>query len=118
MVGQKLPKKVTYLVLIKAHIYLAVSFFVQEIPIYFAVMSALFNKDKSNFETMHSILIIYIYQTFAIGKLIDFFIYAGLSSKVKSELKNLIFCKKWGKEVASEKKECQLFFLIFTMNVT
>lgn len=90
----KIAKKVTYLVLIKAHIYLAVSFFVQEIPIYFAVMSALFNKDKSNFEKMHSILIIYIYQTFAIGKLIDFFIYASLSSKVKSELRNLIFCKK------------------------
>lgn len=96
----KIAQKVTYLVLIKAHIYLAVSFFVQEIPIYFAVISALYNQDTPNFQKSHSILVVYIYQTFAIGKLIDFLIYANLSRKVKSELKNLIFCKKWRKEEA------------------
>lgn len=90
----KIAQKVAYLVLIRAHIYLAVSFFVQEIPIYFAVISALYNQDTSNFQKINSIVILYIYQTFAIGKLIDFLIYASLSRKVKSELKNLIFCKK------------------------
>lgn len=90
----KIVQKVAYLVLIRAHIYLAVSFFVQEIPIYFAVISALYNQDTSNFQKINSIVILYIYQTFAIGKLIDFLIYASLSRKVKSELKNLIFCKK------------------------
>lgn len=96
----KIAQKVAYLVLIRAHIYLAVSFLVQEIPVYFAVISALYNQDTSNFQKVNSILVLYIYQTFAIGKLIDFLIYASLSRKVKSELKNLIFCKKWKKEVA------------------
>lgn len=49
--------------------------------------------NENNLQIANSVVWIYMYQTFAIGKPIDLNIYGSFSRKVKSELKNFICCK-------------------------
>lgn len=87
-------KNLNYLILIKVHIYLGISFIIQEAPIYVAFILTNVSWGEKNMQTTNSIILIYMYQTFAIGKPIDLLIYASLSQKVKSELMNIICCKR------------------------
>lgn len=49
--------------------------------------------NENNLQIANSVVLIYMYQTFAIGKPIDLIIYGSLSRKVKSELKILFAAK-------------------------
>lgn len=92
--SSKVLKKVNYLVLIKVHICLGISFILQETPIYVAFILPNFAENEISIQNANSVILIYMYHTFAIGKPIDLLIYASLSRKVKSDLKNIIFCRK------------------------
>lgn len=80
----KALKNLNYLILIKVHIYLGISFIIQETPIYVAFILPNVSWNENNLKIANSVVLIYMYQTFAIGKPIDLIIYGSLSRKVKS----------------------------------
>ena len=90
----KIHKNVKYLVLIKVHILLGISFIFQEVPIYASslIVSALQLSNMS--ETIQAIVTVIMFQSFAVGKPVDVIIYASLSKKVKSDLKRIFCCGK------------------------
>lgn len=90
----KALKNLNYLILIKVHIYLGISFIIQETPISVAFILPNVSWNENSLQIANSVVLIYMYQTIAIGKPIDLIIYGSLSRKVKSELKNFICCKR------------------------
>lgn len=92
--SSKVLKKVSYLILIKVHIYLGISFILQETPIYVAFILPNFTTHELRIQNANSIIHIYMYLTFVLGKPTDLLIYASLSRKVKSDIRNIICCRK------------------------
>lgn len=102
----KISKSVKYIILIKVHIFLGISFILQETPIYISFFVLYFSKNIKSVKNANSIVVSYMILTFAIGKPIDLIIYASLSQKVKSELKRIFCCldkTKLKKELSSSK---------------
>ena len=92
--GVKIHKNVKYLVLIKVHILLGISFIFQEVPIYASpIIAATFQMSEVS-ETAQAIVTVIMFQAFAVGKPVDVIIYASLSKKVKSDLKRIFCCGK------------------------
>lgn len=89
----KALRNVKYLILIKIHIYLGISFFLQESPILVSIVYGSFVQSLAGLKNANSLVSIFMFQTFAIGKPIDLLIYASLSQKVKTELLNIICCR-------------------------
>lgn len=89
----KALRNVKYLILMKVHIYLGISFFLQETPILVTTNLGSFGQSLTGIKNASSVVLIYMFQTFAIGKPIDLLIYASLSQKVKTELLNIICCR-------------------------
>lgn len=67
---------------------------IQEAPIFVAFILPNVSWNENNLQIANTVILIYMYQTFAIGKPTDLIIYASLSRKVKSELQNFICCKR------------------------
>lgn len=102
----KISKSVKYIILIKVHIFLGISFILQETPIYISFFVLYFSKNIESVKNANSIVVSYMILTFAIGKPIDLIIYASLSQKVKSELKRIFCCldkTKLKKDLSSSK---------------
>lgn len=89
----KALRNVKYLILMKIDIYLGISFFLQETPILVSTVFGSFIQSLTGIKNASSVVLIYMFQTFAIGKPIDLLIYASLSQKVKTELLNIICCR-------------------------
>lgn len=98
MCSSQILKKVKYLIIIKVHIYLGISFMLQETPIYFSLFYLNFNDNINNLKEANSVFLNYMMLTFAIGKPIDLIIYASLSKKVKNELWKIVCCKNTEKQ--------------------
>ena len=90
----KIYNNVKYLILIKVHILLGISFILQEMPIYVSFVYATTGRDGLAIDTAQAVILVNMFQSFAIGKPIDVIIYASLSRKVKSELQKLLCCRK------------------------
>lgn len=102
----KISKSVKYIILIKVHIFLGISFILQETPIYISFFVLYFSKNIKSVKNANSIVVSYMILTFAIGKPIDLIIYASLSQKVKTELKRIFCCldkTKLKKDLSSSK---------------
>lgn len=98
MCSSQILKKVKYLIIIKVHIYLGISFMLQETPIYFSLFYLNFNDNINKLKEANSVFLNYMMLTFAIGKPIDLIIYASLSKKVKNELWKIVCCKNTEKQ--------------------
>lgn len=96
MCSSQILKKVKYLIIIKVHICLGISFMLQETPIYFTLSYIYFSDGVTNLRDANSVFLNYMLLTFAIGKPIDLIIYASLSKKVKTELQKIVCCKNIG----------------------
>lgn len=96
MCSSQILKKVKYLIIIKVHICLGISFMLQETPIYFTLSYIYFSDGVTNLRDANSVFLNYMLLTFAIGKPIDLIIYASLSKKVKTELRKIVCCKNMG----------------------
>ena len=92
--SKKVLLNVNYLVLIKVHIYLSISFIVQEIPIFVVFFLSQSSQSAQDSIKMQSLIQIFMFQSFAVGKPIDFLIYASLSRLVKGELQKMFCCRK------------------------
>lgn len=89
----KALRNVKYLILMKVHIYLGISLFLQETPILVSTFLGTFGQSITGIKNASSVVLIFMFQTFAIGKPIDLLIYASLSQKVKTALLNIICCR-------------------------
>ena len=92
--SKKVLLNVNYLVLIKVHIYLSISFILQEIPIFVIFFLSQSSQSAQDSIKMQSLIQIFMFQSFAVGKPIDFLIYASLSRLVKGELQKMFCCRK------------------------
>lgn len=89
----KVLRNVKYLILMKVHIYLGISLFLQETPILVSTFLGTFGQSITGIKNASSVVLIFMFQTFAIGKPMDLLIYASLSQKVKTALLNIICCR-------------------------